>query len=105
MTYGQPAGGARRLTQRALVSWVGCVPTPSWAFITTELTLQLTEDPGSLRMGEGADRGPRLAQGEESDLGQPATYIVNLLYGKQYGRQQLLHRISKGKTETFIQKN
>lgn len=56
-------------------------------------------------MGEGADRGPRLAQGEESDLGQPATYTVNLLYGKQYGRQQLLHRISKGETETFIQKN
>ena len=34
---GQPAGGAARLTQRALVSWVGCVPTASLPFITTEL--------------------------------------------------------------------
>ena len=37
VTYGQPAGGARRPTQRALVSWVGCVPTLSLAFITAEL--------------------------------------------------------------------
>ena len=37
VTYRQPAGGAARLTQRALVSWVGCVPTASLPFITTEL--------------------------------------------------------------------
>ena len=59
--------------------------------------------PQSLRAGAGADRGPRSAQEKKAASGSLLLALWSALR-QTAGRQQLLHRASKGETDFYSEK-